>query len=405
MLGQAPGTDLLNQWVAAMLDDGMSLEDIAHHIASSDAFLTAYPRFLSNEDFASNFLGSLMGSEEVPDALMSLAVDLVVSLLNDGMTRGALALAAVMALYDIHDQGEAHAAYPKLGMVATAFANKIEVAEYYTVTARMEDPSSDVLAGVTSDADTVTAAKEAIDGAGADGQGQRYVLTPTIDVIEGGDGDDTFIAQPIAQVSNIFQDTLDAFDSIETGGGNDSVTVSGDYREDGLMVDLGDGDDTFDGNAGNSKSRVDGGAGTDTLKLSADGSIHGEGDAAMSIYSNFEILDVNLMAMGGEDDSKDDDDQSGTATLMLTVSSGVQALIVDSEAQVHRTAAGKGVGSGHYMNVVDVMPVDPDGTPASSIQEVRITGDAMTELKGDGLVALTYVDASGSGGGVTVKAG
>ena len=86
------------------------------------------------------------------------------------------------------------------------------------------------------------------------------------------------------------------------------------------------------------------------------------------------------------------------------MSSGVQALIVDSEAQVHRTAAGNGVKSGHYQNVVEVEAAGTPAAPTSSIQEVRITGDAKTELKGAGLASLKYVDASGSGGGVTVDA-
>ena len=121
MLGSAPGTDLLNEWVGA-INDGMSLEDVANHIAASDAFQTTYPTFLTNREFAESFLENLMGSEDVPAALVTAAADIVVGLLNDGMTRGALALAVVGALYDIHDQGEAHAAYADLGMVANGLS-------------------------------------------------------------------------------------------------------------------------------------------------------------------------------------------------------------------------------------------------------------------------------------------
>ena len=242
------------------------------------------------------------------------------------------------------------------------------------------------------------------------------------------------------------------------------------------MVDLGDGDDSFDGNAGNSMSRVDGGAGRDTLTLSADGATYKDGDKTMSIYSNFEILDVgggsgaynvgrlgvdtvvvnedtdgtvtlngvsggvslnvsssrsgagvasatsatidynladdvnaagslidgntssilnvSLMAMGGKDDSRGA--QTGEATLSLDLDGDLMGVIIDSNASVHGAAAGNGATSGRYENTVTVT--------ASSIEEVKITGNAQTNLSGAGLAALEYVNAAESGGGVTVNA-
>ena len=228
MLGSAPGTDLLNQWVAAMLDDGMSIEDIANHIASSDAFLMAYPRFLSNEDFATDFLNNLMGSEEVPDALMSLAVDLVVSLLNDGMSRGELALAAVMALYDIHDQGEAHPSYGDLGMVAMAFANKIEVADYYTVDLRQANPNSRVL----RDIDSETGLDDIRDSIGDYlDPPDPILLTSSRDDIEGTMAPDLIISEPDSRG----EDTMDPFDVIDGGAGDDTFRI---YASEGIMIDV-----------------------------------------------------------------------------------------------------------------------------------------------------------------------
>ena len=43
MLGQAPGTARLNHWVADIDDDAMSVEDLANHIAESEAFQSEYP--------------------------------------------------------------------------------------------------------------------------------------------------------------------------------------------------------------------------------------------------------------------------------------------------------------------------------------------------------------------------
>ena len=226
MLGEAPGTARLGEWVEAV-DGGMSLEDLANHIAASDAFQATYPNFSTNDEFASAFLGNVLGGN-VSATLMSAAVGIVTGLLNDGMTRGALALAVVGALHDISAAGADHPAYGDLGAAAMAFANKVEVASHYTLEARMADPSSDALEGVTADADSVAMAIEAIGaGSGDDAAGQNFVLTPTIDNIEGGDADDTIVAQPIAQVSNVFQDVLNPFDTIDGGGGTDTIYIYG----------------------------------------------------------------------------------------------------------------------------------------------------------------------------------
>ena len=229
MLGEAPGTARLGEWVASV-DGGMTLEELANHIASSDAFQATYPNFSTNAEFAAAFLSNVLG-DNVSAELMTAAEGLVVGLLNDGLSRGALALAVVGALHEIAMAGESHAAYSDLGMAAMAFANQIQVAEHYTLNARMAEPSSDVLDGVTADADSATMAIEAIDNPPAPPEepvvGQRFVLTPTIDDIQGGDADDTIVAQPIAQVSNVFQDVLNPFDTIDGGGGIDTIHIFG----------------------------------------------------------------------------------------------------------------------------------------------------------------------------------
>ena len=236
MLGEAPGTERLGEWVASV-DGGMSLEDLANHIAASDAFQATYPNFSTNQEFAEAFLGNLMGGEDVSAELMSAAVDLVVALLNDGMTRGALALAAVHAMLDINAQGMDHPAYGDLGMVSMSLANKIAVAEHYTLNARMMDPSSAILNGVTSDDATVTAAIGGIDNPPVDPvQGQRFVLTPTIDDFTGGEADDIFVAQPLQGADGVFNETLNSFDSIDGGGGNDTIHIFGVKPEETLRL-------------------------------------------------------------------------------------------------------------------------------------------------------------------------
>ncbi len=169
MLGQAPGTDRLNEWVEAS-DGGMSLSDLANHIADSDGFKATYPALLTNGEFAERFLGNVLGDNVSSAELMTEAAGIVEGLLNDGMSRGELALAVVAALHDIADAGEDHPAYADLGMAAMAFANQVAVASHYTLEAGMADPSSDVLAGVTSDDATVASAIRDIDDPPADAE-------------------------------------------------------------------------------------------------------------------------------------------------------------------------------------------------------------------------------------------
>ena len=225
MLGSAPGTDRLNEWVNKYNDlrnDGMSeaeaLGYIANEIAESDAFIAEYPIFLTPGDFAEAFLDNLMGSEEVPSALMAQAVVLVTGLLNDGMTRGALALAAFQALYQIHDQGEAHAAYGDLGMVANGLFNKIEVAEYYTVDLRQASPNSRVLRDVNSETgldDIRDTIGDHLDPA------EPILLTNLRDNVLGTVANDRIVAEPDKNGN----DTLDPFDTIDGGAGYDTLEV------------------------------------------------------------------------------------------------------------------------------------------------------------------------------------
>ena len=235
MLGSAPGTDLLNEWVDA-INDGMSLSDIAESIAASDAFTTAYPTFLTNEEFATDFLNNLMGTEEVSAALVSAAVGIVTGLLNDGMTRGALAIAVFQAMYEIHDQGEAHAAYGDLGMVANGLFNKVAVAEYYTVDLRQASSNSRVLRDVNSEtglADIMDSISDHLDPP------EPILLTNQRDNIVGTAANDLIIAEPDKNGN----DTLDPFDVIDGGPGSDSLEVYASGTED-IEIDANGADVT-----------------------------------------------------------------------------------------------------------------------------------------------------------------
>ena len=229
MLGQAPGAKQLQEWIDA-LNDGMSLGDLAEHIADSEAFKSQYG-LSTNAEFAADFLGAVMDGN-ASEAALTAAVGVVVGLLNadDPASRADVALLLVNVLMDLAGD-EDNDLYANYGKAAEAFHNKVEVAEHYTLNAKMDEPSSSVLDNVTDAADSVTAAINNIDNPpqppAEPETGKRLVLTPTIDDFEGGDLDDTFVAQPVQGADGLFNETLNSFDSIDGGGGTDTIHIFG----------------------------------------------------------------------------------------------------------------------------------------------------------------------------------
>ncbi len=230
MLGKAPGTALLNEWYGvynASVGKGMSPEDalleLANHIAASSAFTSMYPFFITNAEFARDFLTAALG--EAPSAeVLALAT----GLLNNGMGRGEMGLLAVRQLFEIRMQGESHPAYGDFGAIAMTFANKVQVATYYTVEKRWEGASSSVLGGVTDDGDSVDMAKEAIDMMRR--PGKSFELTTGVDRLDGTLGDDTFVAT---------EKTLTGVDRIDGGEGMDTLELSSSGSDDDVNISSG----------------------------------------------------------------------------------------------------------------------------------------------------------------------
>lgn len=218
MLGSAPGVDLLSEWTEAH-GDGMSLADIANRIAASEAFRSGYPAFLTGAEFAESFIGKLLGGENVPSAVIAAATDIVTELLEGGMTRGEVALAAVNALLDIDARGESHPAHEDLGDVARSLVNRIEVATYYTVELRQTGPSSRVLRDIDSDVG-LDDVRDGIVSLLVDPP-EPFLLTTSRDQITGTAADELFIAEQVSSG----MDTLNHFDFIDGGAGYDTLEI------------------------------------------------------------------------------------------------------------------------------------------------------------------------------------
>ena len=164
MLGQAPGAKRLQEWINAY-NDGMTLEDLAEHIADSEGFKSQYG-LSTSEEFAADFLGAVMDGN-ASGAALGAAEAVVVGALNDGSSQADIALLLVTVLMGLAGDGD-NDLYANYGKAAEAFHNKVEVAEHYTLKAKMADPSASVLEGVTDDPATVEAAKRDIDSPPAD---------------------------------------------------------------------------------------------------------------------------------------------------------------------------------------------------------------------------------------------
>ena len=236
MLGQAPGAKQLQEWIDA-LNDGMSLGDLAEHIADSEAFKSQYG-LSTNEEFAADFLAAVMDGN-ASEAALGAAEPVVVGALNDGSSQAGIALLLVNVLMDLAGD-EDSVLFADYGKAAKAFHNKVMVAEYHTLNAKMDEPSSSVLEGVTDDPTTVETAINNINNPpqppAEPETGKRFVLTPTIDDFEGGDLGDTFVAQPVQGADGLFNATLNSFDSIDGGGGTDTIHIFGVNPRDTLRL-------------------------------------------------------------------------------------------------------------------------------------------------------------------------
>ncbi len=311
MLGKAPGTALLNEWYGvynASVDKGMSPEDalleLANHIAASSAFTSMYPFFITNAEFATEFLTAALG--EAPSAeVLALAT----GLLNGGMGRGEMGLLAVRQLFEIRMQGESHPAYGDFGAIAMMFANKVEVATYYTVTRRWEGDSASVLGGVTGDGDSVTAAKEAIDMMRR--PGKSFELTTGVDRLDGTLGDDTFVAT---------EKTLTGVDRIDGGEGMDTLELSSSGSDDDVNI-----------SSGASVMHVE------TLTVDSGGDF----DADLSGWTGLATVELDVagdveLDAGGADvvsESLGDDDKDTTIEIVNTASVNLED--VNARAQVN----------------------------------------------------------------------
>ena len=355
LLGQAPGTDLLNQWTRLYTqsrEDGMNamaaLQKVAQHILDSAAFAEVHPAYLiiENQDFAQRFLNQVLG-----ETASAEVVNLVVGLLEGGTSRAEVAVRAVEYLLEVNHQGSDHADYATFGTYAMRFGNQVEVARYYTVDKKWMTPGESVLDEVDDTAASVTAAKSDIDG--MQQPGKNFTLTTGVDQFTGTPGDDTFVAT---------ESTLNGADRLNGKEGMDTLELSS-------------------GSGANENISIPRGAmvkDIETLSVSSDGKFTGDVSQWEGLKTvQLEVVkDVDLELKAGDgtkvtSTSLGDDDNDKGSKVTIENAGMVKLEGVSEKTKVNIT--GEGTGS--------VMVKGGKG--------VKVDNDSVTSVMFDGLSFLT----------------
>lgn len=217
--GAAPGASNLSD-LAEHFKAGGTLEELIAELSQSPVFKTEYPTFLTNEEFVTKFVDNVVGGLVSADD-RQWAIDTLTAEMNAGATQAQVILAAINALRDVPAGDE------NWGDAAQAFANRIEVAEYFSVTLQKDGSSMDDLKAVIADVDqtaaSVTAGKAKADGT-TSVPGQTFRLTTGPDEFVGGDGNDVFDALSINS-AGAAATTLSAFDELDGGAGTDTLNI------------------------------------------------------------------------------------------------------------------------------------------------------------------------------------
>ena len=222
MLGEAPSTAMLTDLVTKA-NAGSTIQELADSLATNAAFTGQFPVWQTATEFTTKIVNSMFAGGAVSQADTDAAIDYIAGAITAGTftkTSAVVALTSYMASED----GVANATY---GSASQSYQNKVAVAEYYTITKGLGDGTAAerkaAIAGVTSDAATVTSEKAAADTsatAAAVVPPTSQTLTTGTDVKNGGAGADQFLGVVGAT------STLTAGDLLTGGAGEDTLQVT-----------------------------------------------------------------------------------------------------------------------------------------------------------------------------------
>ncbi|BDV01801.1 S-layer protein [Thermodesulfomicrobium sp. WS] len=223
MFGAAPGATYLSELSAYAGKPAQLVQDLT----ATGAFTSLYPSFLTNEEFATNFITKLLGNAVTDAAAKAWAIDWMKNGLDAGLSRGQMIFEAIKAL-DALDSTDT-----TWGKAAKQFDNQVAVAEYYSVTlaSQVTDLTKlqSVVASVTDTTDVSTPEKiqEIIDQTPGGTTGQTFTLTIGTDTLTGTAGNDTFVGGiTLAPGTATEVNTLNNGDVLDGGAGTDTLQAT-----------------------------------------------------------------------------------------------------------------------------------------------------------------------------------
>lgn len=216
--GAAPGVTYMNQ-IADAYAAGMTTKQIVNVYTTKPQFTSVYPNFYTNAQFANALIENVVGTSASAAAKAQAKAD-VEAALNIGWTRGDV-------IYQIFTNlANKPLTDPDWGNTAKLLANQVAVARYYTEV-KLGDTTDlavlkSVIAGVTPTTDvSTTAALDAVLAGAA--TGQAFTLTTSPDNVVGTSGNDTVNGYiGVAATAT----TLTAADVIDGGAGTDSLKLT-----------------------------------------------------------------------------------------------------------------------------------------------------------------------------------
>jgi len=226
MLGEAPSTAMLTDLVNKA-NAGSTIQELADDLAGNAAFASNFPVWMTAKEFTAKITTQMFAGSSVSTADYDAAVDYIAGAITAGTFTKTSAVVALTS-YLASEDGLANATY---GSAAQSYQNKVEVAEYYTITKGLGDATADerkaAIAAVTSEATTVTESQASADAeavAAAVIPGKTFTLTNSsnqltggADNIKGSTAGDTILATADAALSN--------GDVVDGGLGSDTLTA------------------------------------------------------------------------------------------------------------------------------------------------------------------------------------
>jgi len=207
MFNAAPGAKYLSEFSNA-ITAGSSVAGLAEVLTATATFKGLYPDYQSSTEFATSFVNNVLGST-VTDANKNTAIAQIASELDAGSSKAQVIVKALTTLAAVDP------ANADWGAAKTAYANKVDVAEWFSIEKAVESESlaelQAILADVTEDPATVTAAKN-------DGNlpGMAASFSVNLDALEGGSGSDQFSGVISSTATIQVGDTLDGAGSYDT---------------------------------------------------------------------------------------------------------------------------------------------------------------------------------------------